>query len=185
MSSKDMHASISDGMLASARAAFRMDGIRNTGVILTMVSEATGGMVAKRVPKIHVAIVDDDASVRRAMLNLCKAYELQAKAYASPREFLESVEADPPRCLIVDMQMPDMSGLRLLHQLAGSSAKIPTIVVTANDDPGIRHRFELAGASAFLSKPVSGDALIKTIRALTKAGSKSAARRPAKDKCAP
>ena len=119
----------------------------------------------------HVAIVDDDASVRRAMLRLCAAYSLRAKAYASAREFLASLEIEVPDCLILDLQMPDMTGLELLQHLAGSGRRIPTVVVTGNDEDGMRHRCELAGAAAFLLKPVSADILISTIRTVVAADS--------------
>lgn len=119
----------------------------------------------------HIAIVDDDASVRRAMLRLCAAYSLRAKAYASAREFLVWLETEVPDCLIVDLQMPEMTGLQLLQHLAGSGPRIPSIVLTGNDEDGIRHRCELAGAAAFLFKPVSADTLISTIHTVVAADS--------------
>jgi FixJ family two-component response regulator len=59
--------------------------------------------------------------------------------------------------------MNDMTGLQLLHSLAGMGLRIPTIVATADDEPGMRHRCKLAGAVAFLVKPVMRDPLLEAI----------------------
>jgi len=116
----------------------------------------------------HIAIVDDDESVRRAMARLLGLYSFQVQTYASGDEFLDSLKTRVPSCLIVDLQMKnEMSGLELLHHLAGMGLSIPTIVMTAQDDPGMRHRCQLAGAVAFLIKPVMKDSLLKAIRAST------------------
>ena len=113
----------------------------------------------------HIAIVDDDASVRRAMARLLEAYSFQVQSYPSGREFLDSLTIGVPACLILDLRMDDMTGLELLHHLAGTSLRIPTIVVTADDDPGLRHRCKLAGALSFLVKPVMSKPLLEAIRA--------------------
>jgi FixJ family two-component response regulator len=112
-----------------------------------------------------VAIVDDDPSVRRALARLIGAYSFQPRTYSSAREFLDSLNNGPPACLLLDLQMDDMTGLELLHRLVGLGVKIPTIVVTAQDEPGMRHRCRLAGATAFLVKPVTGDPLLEAIEA--------------------
>jgi FixJ family two-component response regulator len=67
--------------------------------------------------------------------------------------------------------MPEMTGLQLLQHLAGSGPRIPTVVVTGNDDDAMQHRCKLAGAVAFLSKPMSVDALVNTLRAVMEANS--------------
>jgi FixJ family two-component response regulator len=113
-----------------------------------------------------VAIVDDDESVRRGMARLIAAYSLRVSAYASAREFLDSLPAEVPACLILDLQMPDMDGLQLLHHLAGNGPTIPTIVVTGNDEPGIRYRCEMAGAKACLAKPVRADVLLSAVQSV-------------------
>ena len=120
----------------------------------------------KRDVHTQVAIVDDDASLRRAMLGLCKAYSFRAKAYASARDFLESLQTDLPDCLILDSQLPEMNGLQLLNQLTASGPRIPTLVITGNDRSETRRQYELAGASAFLLKPVDVETLVSTIRAV-------------------
>jgi FixJ family two-component response regulator len=113
----------------------------------------------------YVAIVDDDSSVRRAQARLLGACSFCVQTYQSGREFLDSLNSSVPACLIVDLQMADMTGLELLQHLAGMGLRIPSIVVTARDESDIRHRCELSGAVAFLLKPVMKDPLLKAIKA--------------------
>jgi FixJ family two-component response regulator len=70
---------------------------------------------------------------------------------------------DLPECLIVDVHMPDFSGLDLQRYLNGINKKIPTIVITAFDDAAIRERSTASGAKAFLTKPLHGQTLIDAI----------------------
>jgi len=116
-------------------------------------------------PTKYVVLVDDDKAVRRAMARLIATFPYRVGTYPSGREFLDSLNAARPSCLIVDLQMQDMTGLELLHILVGKGLNIPTIVVTANDDPGMEHRCRLAGTVGFLVKPVLKDPLFKAIEA--------------------
>lgn len=116
----------------------------------------------------HIAIVDDDELIRRALSRLLKTYSFQVQTYASGREFLDSLKTGTPACLILDLHMRhEMSGLEVLSRLAGLGLRIPTIVATAQDEQGMRHRCELAGADAFLVKPFTVELLLETIRSLT------------------
>jgi FixJ family two-component response regulator len=112
---------------------------------------------------MHIAVVDDDERGRRAVARLLTAHAFQIRCYASALEFVASVEDGRPSCLIVDLEMPGMSGLQLLHHLAGSGLGIPTIVMTGHDKLSLRHRCELAGAQFFLSKPVTPETLLNAI----------------------
>jgi FixJ family two-component response regulator len=113
----------------------------------------------------YIAIVDDDTSVRRALARLIGAYSFNVQTYQSGRDFLDSLKTYAHSCLIVDLQMEDMTGLELMHRLACMGLRIPTIVVTARDEPGVQHRCEISGAVAFLLKPVTRDLLLKAIKA--------------------
>jgi FixJ family two-component response regulator len=113
----------------------------------------------------YVAVVDDDASVRRALARLIGAYSFHVQTYQSGCEFLASLNMGVPACLIVDLQMEDMTGLELLHRLAGRRLRIPAIVVTARNEPGMQRGCEISGAVAFLLKPVMRDPLLKAIKA--------------------
>lgn len=114
-------------------------------------------------PEIHIAIVDDDESVRKALTRLLLANFIRAETFASAQDFLTSLSRHTPECLILDLHMADITGLDLQHHLLHAGISIPTIVITAHDDPGLRERCEAVGAKAFLVKPVDGAALIDAI----------------------
>jgi FixJ family two-component response regulator len=115
----------------------------------------------------YVAIVDDDASVRKALGRLVGVFSYRVQTFASVREFLESLKSDVPSCLIVDLQMEETTGLELQQHLQNVGSRIPTIVLTAHDEPGMQDRCEDAGAFAFLVKPVAKDQLLGAIEAAT------------------
>jgi FixJ family two-component response regulator len=110
-----------------------------------------------------IAIVDDDPAVLRALKRLLHARSYRAETYESARQFLASLPEGLPECLIVDLQMPEMTGLELQKHLAQSGIAIPTIVITAHDETGARERCRSAGAIAFLLKPLHDTALIAAI----------------------
>jgi FixJ family two-component response regulator len=110
-----------------------------------------------------VAIVDDDSAVRKALGRLLGASAIRSRSYASAREFLDSLTSDIPECLIVDLQMPEMTGLELQGELFRAGARIPTIVITAHNEAGLRERCLAAGAAAYLIKPLDGDVLLASI----------------------
>ena len=113
---------------------------------------------------ILISIVDDDESVRKATTRLVKAAGFQTQAFASAEEFLDSGLASSPSCLIVDMQMPGISGLDLYRRLLASGTSVPTIIITAYPDERVRARALRAGVRGYLSKPFSADELIGYIR---------------------
>jgi FixJ family two-component response regulator len=112
-----------------------------------------------------VAIVDDDKSLRSALLGLMKAVGLQAQAFACAEEFLDSGQQHNTACLIADLRMPGMSGLDLKAKLNSQNCRIPTIFITAHGDASMRIQALRAGAVEFLSKPFCDDALLSHITA--------------------
>jgi FixJ family two-component response regulator len=110
-----------------------------------------------------VAIVDDDAAVRAALSRLLGASAIRTRSYASARDFLASLASETPDCLIVDLQMPEMTGLELQQQLSRSGVRIPTIVITAHGGAEFRKQCLAAGAAAYLTKPFDGAALLASI----------------------
>lgn len=114
---------------------------------------------------IRIAVVDDDASVRKALARLLTASSFDTETYGSAREFMDTGTAKPPQCLVLDLHMPEQSGLDLQHQLRLAGIKIPTIIVTAHNEPGLRERCESAGVSAFLLKPLNHASLVGAIKA--------------------
>lgn len=119
--------------------------------------------------QISVAIVDDEASVRIGVRRLCQALGLNATTYASGQEFIDSILSGAPRpdCLLLDAHMPQMTGLDLQRQLAGSGVRVPTVVYTADDAPEMQARYMAAGVSAYLRKPIGGDELLAAIERAT------------------
>jgi FixJ family two-component response regulator len=112
-----------------------------------------------------VAIVDDDASVLKALARLLGTRSFATRIYRSAPQFLASLEDGLPDCLIADLQMPEMTGLELQQHLNREGVRIPTIIVTAFDEMGVRERCRAAGAVAFLSKPVQDTSLFAAIEA--------------------
>jgi FixJ family two-component response regulator len=114
-----------------------------------------------------VAIVDDDPSVLKALARLLSVRSFVARTYQSGAQFLDSLAEGPPDCLILDLQMPEMTGLELQQNLNRRGLRIPTIIITAHDEAGMRDRCKSAGAVAYLSKPVQDTLLFDAIAAAT------------------
>lgn len=112
-----------------------------------------------------VAIVDDDDSMRSALLGLLKVLGLEAQAFASGEEFLKSGQQHQTACLITDIRMPGMSGLELQAKLNADRCRIPTIFITAHGDTKMRMQALRAGAVEFLAKPFDDEALLTSVRA--------------------
>jgi len=79
-----------------------------------------------------IAVVDDDLPVRKALVRLLGARCFKAVTYGSAQEFINSLARGVPECLIVDLQMPEMTGLELQHHLDRVGVHIPTVVITAS-----------------------------------------------------
>jgi FixJ family two-component response regulator len=111
----------------------------------------------------RIAIVDDDHSVRKALQRLLRSINLDADAYGSGREFLAALAGAMPDCLVLDLQMPEMNGLELQQQLAESGVRLPVVVITGHDEPGMRAQCMAAGASMYLRKPLDDKVLLEAI----------------------
>jgi FixJ family two-component response regulator len=112
-----------------------------------------------------IAILDDDDSVRGALLGLLKAVGLPAQAFASAEEFLKSGQQHRIGCLIADIRMPGMSGLELQAKLNAERCRVPIIFITAHGDAKMRMQALRAGAVEFLAKPFDDEALLESVRA--------------------
>ena len=109
-----------------------------------------------------VLVVDDDASVRVALGRLMRSAGLAVETFASAESLLETWPSDAG-CLILDVQMPGLSGLELQSELAALGSTIPIIFITAHDDPNARSRALDGGAADFLEKPFDDEELIAAI----------------------
>jgi FixJ family two-component response regulator len=114
-----------------------------------------------------IAIVDDDRSVLKALTRLLRTRGFQAKTYGSAREFLAALPEGIPECLIVDLQMSELSGLDLHQQLQHRGIEIPTIIITAHDDIEVPRRCRVAGTAGYLLKPLEDMALFAAIAKAT------------------
>ena len=126
-------------------------------------------MARMKRPPPTIAVVDDDLAVRKAMMRLLEASSYQVKTYESGSEFFADLHMAVPECVIVDLQMPDMTGLELQRQLLRLEIDIATIVMTAYDEPNAKERCLAAGAVAYLLKPVRKAALITAIEIAVRA----------------
>jgi FixJ family two-component response regulator len=115
-----------------------------------------------------IAIVDDDPPVLKALSRLLRTHACHAKTYESARAFLEALPGGLPECLVVDWQMPEMSGLELLEHMRRRGIRVPTVIISAHGDAAARQRCIAAGAVAFLSKPLQDTELLAAIAAARK-----------------
>jgi FixJ family two-component response regulator len=111
-----------------------------------------------------VFLVDDDCSVRRALARLLKSAGYQAERFASAREFLEQYHPGGFGCLVLDVQLPGLSGLDLQEELAAAECHLPIIFITGHGDIRMSVRAMKAGAVDFLPKPFQGQDLLDAVQ---------------------
>jgi FixJ family two-component response regulator len=114
--------------------------------------------------RLVISIIDDDPSLREALLDLMSSLGFAAEAFASAQAFLESGALERISCLVADVQMPSLSGLELHSRLLASGRAIPTILITAYPNETRRARALKAGIIRYLVKPFSDDDLITAIQ---------------------
>jgi FixJ family two-component response regulator len=112
-----------------------------------------------------VAVVDDDASFRKAVGRLVRLWGFRTGTFASAEEYLRI--AAPADCIVLDLHHEGMSGLELQGRLAADGRSIPIIFVTAMDDPVARRRALEGGAVAYLEKPFDEYRLLEVLQAVT------------------
>jgi FixJ family two-component response regulator len=126
-------------------------------------------------PLIHV--VEDDDSLRTALLRLLEAAGFEARGYASTGEFLLQPLPERPGCMLLDIQMPGPSGLDLQDAMQRRGIALPVIFLTGRADAASSVRAMKAGAVDLLTKPVTRDVLLDALRrALARDASETAAR---------
>jgi FixJ family two-component response regulator len=110
-----------------------------------------------------IAIVDDEVSICRALLRLLRVANYRAESFNSPILFLESLAEHVPDCVVLDLQMPAMTGVELQEHLLRLADPPPVIIITAHDEPKTRERCLALGAVRYLRKPIEGDVLMGSI----------------------
>ena len=119
-------------------------------------------MTSPGVPTVF--IVDDDGGVRRAIHELVESVGLRAESFASGQEFLKQNRISGPSCLVLDVRLPETSGLDLQSTLNDSEVPIPIIFITAHGDVPMSVRALKSGAVEFLTKPFRDQDLLDAIQ---------------------
>ena len=120
-------------------------------------------MIAKT-PTELVFVIDDDASMREAISRLLHAIGLTIRTFGSAREFLGTRLPDIPACVVLDVRLPDLSGLDLQREMVEKGIHVPVIFITGHGDIQMSVQAMKAGAVEFLTKPFRDQELIDAVR---------------------
>jgi len=117
-----------------------------------------------------VFVVDDDQSVLDSLRLLLESAGYGSAGFGSAEELIESRMVENACCLILDIQMPGMSGFELQEYLSASHTPIPVIFITGHDRPGMEEQALRLGAMAYLRKPFDGQAILDAIQPFCRKG---------------
>ena len=120
-----------------------------------------------------VLIVDDDTRMRAAMQRLLKTVGLHTESFGTPEDFLKHTLPNGPRCLVLDVRLPGMSGLEVQSKLIEMGIHIPIIFITSHADIAMTVKAMKSGAVEFLTKPFRDQDLIDAIQQALKRDSES------------
>jgi FixJ family two-component response regulator len=120
--------------------------------------------------ELRVFIVDDDKSILDSLALLLESAGYQSRSFGSAEELLESGLMQSACCLILDIELPGMSGLQLQEVLSDLHDSIPVIFITGHDRPGMEERTLRLGALAYHRKPFDDQAILDTIQPYCTAG---------------
>jgi FixJ family two-component response regulator len=115
-------------------------------------------------PQEIVYVVDDDGSVRNATIRLLRSAGWRTECFSTAADFAQFVRPDLPSCLVLDVQMPGLTGLDLQQELLRAERELPIVFITGYGDIPMSVRAMKAGAVDFLPKPYDGEALIAAVR---------------------
>ena len=113
-----------------------------------------------------ISVIDDDPSMSRMLQRVIVAAGFEVVRFTSAEDFLNSVAIDDSACLILDVNLPGMSGMDLQRHLNASGRQVPIIFISGQADETIKRRLLAAGAAGFFNKPFSIDSLLATVRGL-------------------
>lgn len=113
----------------------------------------------------NVCVVDDDASLLRAMRRLLGAAGYEVQTFRSAEEYLAAPHEPLPDCLVLDIRLGGITGFDLHDRLKGAGLRIPTVFVTGHDDVGTREQARRAGAAGYVRKPFDEASLVAAIQA--------------------
>jgi FixJ family two-component response regulator len=115
-------------------------------------------------PSAVIVVVDDDPSVRKGLERLIRSFGWQAETFASAQEFLDRPRTEAPSCLVLDLQLPGLSGLDLQKRMADAGLETPIVFLTGHGDIPASVKAMKAGAVEFLTKPVNEEDLLTAIQ---------------------
>src|SRR5712675_1377644 len=110
-----------------------------------------------------VVVIDDDASIRRALDNLFRSVGLEVELFGSPQDFLQSERPDRPGCIVLDVRFPGRSGLDMQREISAANTPLPIIFITGYGDVPMSVRAMKAGAVEFLTKPFRDQDLLDAV----------------------
>src|SRR3982074_2020177 len=111
-----------------------------------------------------VFVVDDDPAVSVSMKRLIRSLGLEVQTFSSAQDFLRTKRPDAPGCLVLDVRLPDLSGLDLQQELAKANVDLPIVFVTGHADIPMSVRAMKAGAVEFLTKPFREQDLLEAVQ---------------------
>jgi FixJ family two-component response regulator len=111
----------------------------------------------------RIVVIDDDASMRKALDHLLKSVGFEVDLFASPQEFLQSGRPDRPGCIVLDVRFPGRSGLDMQRDLGEANTRLPIIFITGYGDIPMSVRAMKAGAVEFLTKPFRDQDLLDAV----------------------
>jgi RNA polymerase sigma factor (sigma-70 family) len=115
-------------------------------------------------PPSVVFVVDDDPSIRRSLTNLLRSVGFRVETFPTATDYLKSPQIDTPGCLVVDVRLPDMSGLDLQREVTRAAAPRPIVFITGHGDIPMAVQAVKGGAVEFLTKPFRDQDLLDAIR---------------------
>ena len=119
-------------------------------------------------PARTIAIIDDDSRVLESLISLLASFGYKAEGYGSAEEFLESGGLQESSCVITDVEMGQMSGLGLLHQIKSADSSFPVVIMTGKPSAKSESFYLEKGAAGFFRKPVDVDALVDLLKEVCK-----------------
>jgi FixJ family two-component response regulator len=111
-----------------------------------------------------VAVLDDEAPLRQALVRLLKSHGVAAAPFAHGRDLLQALDAAACTCVLLDLHMPEVTGFNVLAALRERGSCVPVIVITGHDEPGTEERVRALGAADYLLKPLDAAELLDALR---------------------
>lgn len=127
-------------------------------------------------PGAFIAVVDDEPSVCAMLARQLRLARYQVSLFGSGPEFLASLNVHSPACALIDIHMPEVSGLEVQSRMRAAHIRVPVVLITASEEPDLDRSAAELGAISLLRKPFTGDALLRAIDLAIQEGKKGEAR---------